>query len=103
MGHNTATFTDYLSLFNSVVLHHFYGTGQGEPEGKAGGWREARYESCAGIHMPRKQASVIKNGSLIISIQQRGRQQDGSTHTSTHMHDNRCYSCNLKGHCANMR
>lgn len=28
-GHNTATFTDYLSLFNSVLLHHFYGTEQG--------------------------------------------------------------------------
>lgn len=39
-GSNVARFTDYLSLSNSVWLHHFYGTGKGLPEGEAGGWRE---------------------------------------------------------------
>lgn len=48
--------------------------------------------------MPRKQATTIKNCSLIISMQHQGRQEDGFMHTRTHMHDNRCYSCNLKEH-----
>lgn len=76
-----ATSTDYLSLFNSVLLHHFYGTWQGEPEGKAGGWRGVWYKSCTSIHMPRKQASIIKDGPLIISILHQGRQEDGFMHT----------------------
>lgn len=61
------------------LLHHFYGMGHGWPEGNAGGWRRAWYKSCASFHMLRKPASIIKNGSLIISIQHQGRQEDGSS------------------------
>lgn len=81
----------------------FMGWGRDSQRVRLGDGEECGISPAASIHMPRKQASIIKNGSLIISIQHQGGQEDGFMHTRTHMHDNRCYSCNLKGHCENRR
>lgn len=56
--------------------------------------KSSSYKSCASIHKPRKQASVVINGSLIISVPLRDK--TGGWIHAHNGNDNRLVSCNLE-------